>query len=110
MRTEFDAHLLEADSKLDEYRAARASVDKRVREAVAAADEPSVVADVVLQASTASHPKLRYTAGKGAGRLRWVRRFAPAGVVDAGIRKNFGLMRSQLRSKGRLASADSGNC
>jgi short-subunit dehydrogenase len=34
-RTEFDAHLLEADSKLDEYRAARASVGKRVREAVA---------------------------------------------------------------------------
>src|SRR2546430_7997941 len=43
-RTEFDAHLLEADSKLDEYRAARVAVGKRVREALAAADAPSVVA------------------------------------------------------------------
>ena len=90
-RTEFDAHLLEADSKLDEYRAARASVDKRVREALASADAPSVVARVVLQAAAAAHPKLRYTAGRGASRLRWLRRFAPAGVMDAGIRKQFRL-------------------
>jgi len=90
-RTEFDAHLLEADSKLDEYRAARAAMGKKVREAVAAADEPSVVAGVVLQAAGASHPKLRYTAGKGASRLRWLRRFAPAGLMDAGIRKEFRL-------------------
>jgi NAD(P)-dependent dehydrogenase (short-subunit alcohol dehydrogenase family) len=90
-KTEFDAHLLEADSKLDEYRAARAAMGKKVREAVAAADEPSVVAGVVLQAAGASHPKLRYTAGKGASRLRWLRRFAPAGLMDAGIRKEFRL-------------------
>src|SRR2546423_12005245 len=43
-RTQFDAHLLEADSKLDEYREARAAVSKRVREAVAAADEPVILA------------------------------------------------------------------
>jgi len=91
IRTEFDAHLLEADSKLDEYRAARAVVGKTVREALAAADEPSIVAEVVLQAAAAAHPKLRYTAGKGASRLRWLRRFAPAGVMDAGIRKELRL-------------------
>src|SRR5947209_12960730 len=62
-RTQFDAHLLEADSPLDEYREARAAVGKRVREALAAADEPTVIADVVLQAATAARPKLRYTAG-----------------------------------------------
>ena len=90
-RTEFDAHLLEADSKLDEYRAARVAVGNRVREALAAADAPSVVAGVVLQAAAAAHPKLRYTAGRGASRLRWLRRFAPAGVMDAGIRKQFRL-------------------
>jgi hypothetical protein len=50
-----------------------------------------VVADVVLQAATASQPKLRYTAGKGASRLRWLRRFAPVGIMDAGIRKEFRL-------------------
>src|SRR5437868_13025116 len=90
-RTQFDAHLLEADSKLDEYREARAAVGKRLQEAVAAADEPGIVAGVVLQAAAAARPKLRYTAGRGASRLRWLRRFAPAGVMDAGIRKNLRL-------------------
>src|SRR5438045_6342937 len=61
IRTEFDAHLLEADSKLDEYRAARAVVGKRVQEAVAAADEPGVVAGVVVQAAAAARAKPRYT-------------------------------------------------
>src|SRR2546430_12952356 len=43
-KTEFDANFVQPDSKLDEYRAARASVGKRVREALASADPPSVVA------------------------------------------------------------------
>src|SRR3954468_23855243 len=90
-RTEFDTHLLEADSKLDEYRAVRAAVGKRVQESLAAADEPSVVAEVVLQAAAATRPKLRYTAGTGASRLRWLRRFAPAGLMDAGIRRELQL-------------------
>lgn len=90
-KTQFDAHLLEADSKLDEYREARAAVGKRLQEAVATADEPGIVAGVVLQAAAAARPKLRYTAGRGASRLRWLRRFAPAGVMDAGIRKEFRL-------------------
>jgi NAD(P)-dependent dehydrogenase (short-subunit alcohol dehydrogenase family) len=90
-KTQFDAHLLEADSKLDEYRQARTVVGKRVQEALAAADEPSIVAAVVLQAAAAAHPKLRYTAGRGASRLRWLRRFAPAGMMDAGIRKELRL-------------------
>src|SRR5438477_9475140 len=91
-KTQFDAHLLEADSKLDEYREARAAVGKRLQEAVAAADEPGIVADVVLQAAAAARPKLRYTAGRGASRLRWLRRLAHAGVMDAGFRKEFRLV------------------
>src|SRR3954464_12308414 len=55
-KTQFDANLREADSKLEEYRAARTAVRKLVQEAVAAADEPSVVAGVVLQAASAAHP------------------------------------------------------
>jgi NAD(P)-dependent dehydrogenase (short-subunit alcohol dehydrogenase family) len=90
-KTQFDANLLEADSKLDEYREVRAALGKQLKEALAAADEPGVVADVVLEAATAARPKLRYTAGGGASRLRLLRRFAPAGVVDAGIRKELQL-------------------
>ena len=45
-KTQFDAHLLEPDSKLDEYRGVRAAVGKRLQELVAAAGQPGVVADV----------------------------------------------------------------
>jgi NAD(P)-dependent dehydrogenase (short-subunit alcohol dehydrogenase family) len=90
-KTQFDAHLLEADSKLDEYREVRAALGKQLKASLAAADEPGVVADVVLQAAIAARAKLRYTAGGVASRLRWLRRFAPAGMVDAGIRKEWQL-------------------
>ncbi|HUP10065.1 MAG TPA: oxidoreductase [Caldimonas sp.] len=87
-RTQFDANFLEPDSKLDEYREVRATLGKTMKEVLARADEPRVVADVVLEAANAARPKLRYTAGGLARRLRLLRRFAPAGVVDAGIRKD----------------------
>lgn len=90
-KTPFDANFLEPDAKLDEYREARAAVNKRVKEVMATAEEPRVVADVVLKAATAAHPKLRYPAGGLASRLRLLRRFAPAGLVDAGIRKDLQL-------------------
>jgi NAD(P)-dependent dehydrogenase (short-subunit alcohol dehydrogenase family) len=90
-KTQFDAHLLEADSRLDEYRDARAALGKQLKRSLQAADEPGVVADVVLQAAISARPKLRYTAGGVASRLRWLRRFAPAGMVDAGIRKEWQL-------------------
>jgi len=64
---------------------------KTFTEVMAAADDPSVVADVVLEAASAARPKLRYTAGVRAGRLRLLRRFAPAGLMDIGIRKNLRL-------------------
>ena len=90
-KTQFDANFVEPDSKLDEYREARAALGKRVKEVMAVADEPGVVADVVLEAASAARPKLRYTAGGLANRLRLLRRFAPAGLVDAGIRKDLRL-------------------
>ena len=90
-KTQFDANLLAPDSKLDEYREIRAALDKLVKDVMATADEPAVVADVVLKAASAARPKLRYTAGGLANRLRLLRRFAPAGLVDAGIRKDLRL-------------------
>ena len=90
-KTPFDANFLEPDAKLDAYREARAAVNKRVKEVMETAEAPRVVADVVLKAATAASPKLRYTAGGLASRLRFLRRFAPAGLVDAGIRKDLQL-------------------
>jgi NAD(P)-dependent dehydrogenase (short-subunit alcohol dehydrogenase family) len=90
-KTQFDANLLEADSKLDEYREVRAAMGKKLKEVLAAADEPGIVADVVLEAASAPRPKLRYTAGRVASRVRLLRRFAPASVLDSGIRKDLQL-------------------
>ena len=86
-KTQFDANFLEPDSKLDEYREVRAAVAKKMKDLVEAGDKPGVVADAVLKAALATRPKLRYAAGGRASRLRLLRRFAPAGLVDAGIRK-----------------------
>ena len=90
-KTPFDANFLEPDAKLDAYRDVRASVSARVREVMATAEQPGVVADVVLQAATAERPRPRYTAGRVANRLRLLRRFAPAGLLDSGIRRDLRL-------------------
>jgi NAD(P)-dependent dehydrogenase (short-subunit alcohol dehydrogenase family) len=90
-KTQFDANFLAPDSKLDEYREVRALLDKVLKEVMATADEPTVVADVVLEAAVADRPKLRYAAGGLANRLRLLRRFAPAGLMDAGIRRDLRL-------------------
>ena len=90
-KTPFDANFLEPDAKLDEYREARAAVSQRVKEVMATAEQPGIVADVVLKAASAARPRLRYTAGGLAGRLIWLRRFAPAGLLDAGIRRDLRL-------------------
>jgi NAD(P)-dependent dehydrogenase (short-subunit alcohol dehydrogenase family) len=89
--TQFDANALEPDSKLDEYRDIRAALARKMKELVEAGDEPRVVADAVLGAAVAAHPKLRYTAGGRASGLQFLRRFAPTRWVDAAIRKNLRL-------------------
>jgi NAD(P)-dependent dehydrogenase (short-subunit alcohol dehydrogenase family) len=86
-KTQLDANFLEADAKLEAYGAARLAMAARLKEIMATADGPAVVADVVLRAARAAHPKRRYTAGSVAGRLRWLRRLAPDAVMDAGIRR-----------------------
>jgi NAD(P)-dependent dehydrogenase (short-subunit alcohol dehydrogenase family) len=90
-KTQFDANFLEPDAKLDEYREIRASLAVTLKKIMTAADPPSVVADVVLKAASAARPKVRYTAGRLAGRLRLLRTFAPAAALDAGIRKDLRL-------------------
>jgi NAD(P)-dependent dehydrogenase (short-subunit alcohol dehydrogenase family) len=90
-KTQFDANFLEPDARLDEYLEIRTSLGKTLQKVMATADAPGVVADVVLKAVRATRPRLRYTAGAVAGRLRLLRRFAPAGVLDAGIRKDLRL-------------------
>ena len=104
-KTPFDANFMEPDAKLDEYREVRAHVTRRVNEVMTTAEDPSVVADTVLKAASAVHPKVRYAAGKLANRLRLLRRFAPAGLVDAGIRKDLRLDTATALQPPRTARA-----
>ena len=99
-KTPFDANFLEPDATLDEYREVRAAVKKRVKEVMATADDPRVVAEVVLKAASAAHPKLRYPAGGLARRLRFLRTFLPAGLMDAGIRRDLRLDAPTVASGG----------
>jgi NAD(P)-dependent dehydrogenase (short-subunit alcohol dehydrogenase family) len=92
-RTQFDANLLQPDAPLDEYRGVRAAVAERMGTLVEVGDDPTVVAEAVLRAAAARKPRARYTAGGRAGLLRLLRRFAPAGVMDAGIRRDLQLDR-----------------
>ncbi len=89
--THLEANAQEVDSKIDEYTIARKALSKLIKVAVAGGDDPKVVADVVLKAANAKHPKLRYAAGKLAYRLSFLRRFAPTALVDRGIRKEMKL-------------------
>ncbi len=89
-KTQFDANLLEPDSKVDEYREVRAALAKRWQEMLADGDLAGAVADVVLQAASAARPKLRYPVGR-VGSMRLLRRFAPAFVLDFVVRKNLRL-------------------
>src|SRR6185369_7119213 len=47
-KTQFDANFMAPDAKLDEYRDVRALLDGVFKKVMAAADDPAVVADVVL--------------------------------------------------------------
>ncbi len=89
--TPFDAHMLAADTPLEAYREVRTAVLRRVQEVMAGAEGPEVVAETVLKAALARKPKLRYVSGSLAARLRLLRTFAPAGVLDAGLRKDLRL-------------------
>lgn len=91
-KTPFDANLLEPDAKIEAYREVRTAVFRRVQEVMEGAEGPDVVAETVLKAALAGKPKLHYTSGGLAARLRLLRTFAPAGVMDAGLRKDLRLV------------------
>jgi len=90
INTPFDANMMKPDAPIDVYREVRAGVERRVKEVLAGADGPDVVAEIVLKAAKAARPKIHYAPGL-ASRMRLLRRFAPASVLDAGVRKDLRL-------------------
>ena len=85
--TSFEANATDADSPIDSYAPVREHVKQVIAQAIRAGDDPAVVAQAVLKAATSRTPKLRYPAGPLARRLALLKKFAPAGLLDNGVRK-----------------------
>ncbi|HWU83339.1 MAG TPA: oxidoreductase [Methylophilaceae bacterium] len=90
-KTNFEANAPAVDAQIEEYAVARKALATILKTAIEHGDDPAVVAEVVLKAANAKQPKLRYPAGKLACRLSLLRRFAPAALVDKGIRQEMRL-------------------
>lgn len=90
-KTNFEANAPALDSKIEEYALARKALAKLMKTAIEGGDDPMVVAKVVLKAANAKNPKIRYPAGKLACRLNFLRKFAPAALMDKGIRQEMKL-------------------
>jgi short-subunit dehydrogenase len=86
-RTAFEENITRPDHPLPPYEAARADAEKLMREIVEKGDAPEVVAQAVLRAANAATPRRRYTAGKAAAQVRFIRRFLPESFVDKSLRK-----------------------
>ncbi|ATG91391.1 oxidoreductase [Methylomonas koyamae] len=86
-RTAFETSLTKPDQPLAVYDSVRAGMAVLMRNGVNAGDAPDVVADTVLKAATAAVPNRRYTAGKQASQVRFLRRFMPEALVDKSLRR-----------------------
>ncbi|HHA2285366.1 TPA: oxidoreductase [Enterobacter asburiae] len=91
IKTEFEANNIEPDARLEEYDLIRAKLTKVVSKAMAEAENPEVVADVVVKAAEDLRPKVRYTAGTLAAKLNFLLKFAPSKILDKVVRNSLQL-------------------
>ncbi|ANS65875.1 short chain dehydrogenase [Streptomyces lincolnensis] len=86
-RTSFEASSMAPDSPVPVYAAQREVARDVLATAVRSADDPDVVAKVIVAAATDAKPKLRYPAGPMAKRVSLLRRIVPSRAFDQQIRK-----------------------
>ncbi|WP_020483635.1 oxidoreductase [Methylomonas sp. MK1] len=86
-RTAFEASLTKPDQPLAVYDSVRSDMAALMHKGVNAGDAPDVVASTILKAATDALPRRRYTAGKQASQVRFLRRFLPEALVDKSLRK-----------------------
>ena len=77
-------------SDIDVYADARRRVTSAILQQIDEGSNPRTVAEVVYQAITVDRPRPRYPVGSGL-KLSRLRRFAPAGIFDRGLRRQFHL-------------------
>jgi NAD(P)-dependent dehydrogenase (short-subunit alcohol dehydrogenase family) len=86
-KTGFDANAMRPDTPLPVYAQQRHTFDDVLAAAMKNGDDPAIVAKVIVAAATDPKPKLRYTAGRAAGRVSTLRRIVPPRAFDRQIRK-----------------------
>ncbi|KQZ45315.1 oxidoreductase [Duganella sp. Root1480D1] len=89
-RTNLDLNSPHAQSKITDYDRERGLATLAVANSVSGAPEPDSVAGTIVEAALGSWRMRRAPAGQ-ASLLSKLRRFMPAGPVDASLRKTFGL-------------------
>jgi NAD(P)-dependent dehydrogenase (short-subunit alcohol dehydrogenase family) len=87
IRTSFEDNLTRADRPLPVYDTVRAAAEALMGEVIETGDAPEIVADMVVKAASAATPRRRYTAGKLAAQVSFMRRFMPESFVDRNLRK-----------------------
>jgi NAD(P)-dependent dehydrogenase (short-subunit alcohol dehydrogenase family) len=88
--TKLDANATQAQAQIPAYADAFAQTTAAILKQVTTGAAPSAVAARVLSAIKGKY-RMRHPADESAKLLSILRRFAPAGAVDNGIRKAFGL-------------------
>jgi NAD(P)-dependent dehydrogenase (short-subunit alcohol dehydrogenase family) len=86
-RTSFEDNITRPDQPLPVYDTIRANAERLMRELIEKGDAPEIAAATVVRAANSASPKRRYTAGKAAGQVRFMRRFLPESFVDKNLRK-----------------------
>nr|WP_298112394.1 oxidoreductase [uncultured Pseudomonas sp.] len=89
-RTNLDINAPQAASSIPAYDSERSVVSQAIQKNVQKAPQPDGVAMTIVDAALGAW-KMRHTPKGEASLLRKLRRFMPAGPVDAGLRKTFGL-------------------
>ncbi|MGN6233620.1 MAG: oxidoreductase [Trinickia sp.] len=89
-RTNLDVNAPQASSKIPAYDRERGLASRAVVDSVKGAPAPDGVAKTIVEAALGNW-RMRRTPGGQAALLSKLRRFMPAGPVDASLRKAFGL-------------------
>ncbi|MFM0671506.1 oxidoreductase [Paraburkholderia sediminicola] len=89
-RTNLDVNSPQVSLKIAAYDRERALASSAVVNSIKGAPAPDDVANTIVEAALGSW-RMRFTPAGQASLLRKLRRFMPAGPVDAGLRKTFGL-------------------
>lgn len=89
-KTNLDLNAPQTASTIAAYQKERAIVARAIQQNVQKAPAPDGVADTIVRAALGSW-KMRHTPKGEASLLAKLRRFMPAGPVEKGLRKTFGL-------------------